>query len=113
MQRPIANDDVGSAGRAIVARRKSRALRITILKSMNRAAVPQREIAIVDIYDRQDSVKISGRRNDVIQRGFLRNQQAGREQRKNDSGRVADEHRRWRGLWRSALDGVQQNSGGD
>src|SRR6266478_2228680 len=92
MLRPIANHDACSAAWAVIARRETSALGVLILEPMNGIAVPQGEIVLfVDAQYRQDTIKISRRSDDVVERGPLRNHQAGREQCQRDPRGATDE----------------------
>src|SRR5258706_14954709 len=73
MLRPIANHDACSAAWAVIARRETSALGVLILEPMNSIPVPQCEIILfVDAQYRQDTIKISRRSDDVVERGPLR-----------------------------------------
>src|SRR5260370_3930634 len=104
MLRQIANHDACSAAWAVIARRETSALRVLILEPMNGIPVPPCEIILfVDAQYRQDTIKISRRSDDQIERGPLRNHQAGRKQTHGDSRGDTDEESRMSNLRRAAL----------
>src|SRR6267154_5561193 len=104
MLRPIANHDACSAAWAVIARCETSALGVLILEPMNGIPVPQCEIILfVYAQNRQDTIKISRRSDDVVERGPLRNHQASCEQCQGDSRGATDEESRRSNLRRAAL----------